>query len=127
MVEEEDLKLGAISLLLEGTLIDELAPLLLEAEILRHTMRAKTVDGQDATHNFLSGTEDQLLVELQEVEPVLCLSGLVVDGLQELPDDIDDLWQGLLVRVVVWRVFEDRPQEQRIPSKPGSGLGQVPI
>ena len=34
MVEKEDLKLGAVSLLLERTLIDELSPLLLEAKIL---------------------------------------------------------------------------------------------
>ena len=34
MVEKEDLKLGAVSLLLERTLIDELSPLLLKAKIL---------------------------------------------------------------------------------------------
>lgn len=91
MVEEEDLQLGAVSLLLERTLIDELAPLLLEPEILPHTMRGDKTDGQDTTHNFLSRTEDQLLVKLQEVEPVLGLPGLVVDGLQEVSDDVDDL------------------------------------
>ena len=45
MVEEEDLQLGAVSLLLERTLIDELAPLLLEPEILPHTMRGDKTDG----------------------------------------------------------------------------------
>ena len=60
----------------------------------------------DSTHHLFTGAEHQLLVELEEVEPVLRLAGLGVDGVQELSDNLDDFRQGILVRIVVRGMLE---------------------
>ena len=41
------------------------------------------------SYHLFTGPEDELLVQLQEIEPVLRLTGLGVDGLQELADNLD--------------------------------------
>ena len=51
-------------------------------------------------------SEDELLIELQQTEPVLRLAGLGVDGVQELSDNLDDFRQGILVGIVVRGMLE---------------------
>ncbi len=94
VIEEENLQLGAFALraaaLLERTFEDELSLLVAETQI----------DG-------FALLEDQLLVELSECEAILALSGLYVDLGEELFDNLDDLGDRLLVRVVFRGILVD--------------------
>ena len=78
-------------------------------------------------YNFLSLTEDKLLVELKEVEAVLCLTGFRVDGLQEFADSLDDLGQHCLIWVVFWRVLGHSLEKKRIPGETRCRLRYVAV
>ena len=60
-------------------------------------------------------SEDELLIELKEVEPVFRFTCLGVDSLQELANYPDDLRQRNLVRIVLWRVLEHGLEQERVP------------
>ena len=60
----------------------------------------------DANH-LLSRPIHQLLVELQQVEPVFGLSSFHVHLAEELPDHDDGLRKTLLIGVVFGRMFID--------------------
>lgn len=79
------------------------------------------------THDCLAVLEDELLVELREVEPVLALARLDVDLCEELADELDDLGDRDLVRVVVGRLLERRFEEKRVPGEARRRLGQVAV
>lgn len=78
-------------------------------------------------YHLLAWAEHQLLVELEEVEAVLRLTGLGVDSLQELAHDLDRFGQSNLVRVLCWRVFQDGLEQEGVPSQTSSRLGQVAV
>lgn len=67
------------------------------------------------TYHLLSRTEHKLLVELEEIESVLRLTSLGIDGLQELADNLDDFGQRGLIWVVLRRMLQHGLQEQWIP------------
>lgn len=64
---------------------------------------------------MFTSSEDELLIELKEVEPVLRFTCLGVDSLQEIANDRNDLRQRDLVRVVLWRVLEYGLEQERVP------------
>lgn len=74
------------------------------------------------THHLFTTLEQQLLIKLEEVEPVLRLPCLGVDGLQELTHNLDDLRQCHLVRVIFRSVFQDSFEEKRVPGETGRRL-----
>ena len=81
----------------------------------------------DSAHHLFAGAEHQLLVKLEEVEPVLRLTCLGVDGLQELANDLDDLGQRGLVWVVLGSMLEHGFQQERIPRQTRRRLRQVAV
>ena len=114
MVEEVDGELGALALssaaLLERALVDHLALLVPESEVDR-----------------LAVLEDELLVKLGEIEPVLALAGLDVDLGEELAHELDHLGQDELVRVVIRRVLEARLEQKRVSREARRRLGEVAV
>ena len=72
-------------------------------------------------------TEDELLIKLKEIEPVLRFTCLRVDGLQEIANDLDDLRQCLLIRIVLWRVLEYGLEQKWIPRQTRRRLRQVAV
>lgn len=79
------------------------------------------------THDGLSVLEDELLVQLSEVEPVLALARLDVDLCEELADELDHFRDCDLVRVVVGRLLERRLEQERVARQARRRLGQVAV
>ena len=79
------------------------------------------------SYHLFTGPEDELLVQLQKVEPVLRLTCLGVDGLQKLANDFDDLRQRSLVGVVLGSMLEHGFQQERIPRQTRCRLRQVAV
>lgn len=137
MVKQEDLELGTLALrspsLLQRALEDELPLLVTQSEVLqrpvsRRSVRLVSLPKDCAhTHDCFAVLEDELLVELGEVEPVLALASLDVDPRKELANELDDLRQGDLVRVVVGGVLQAGVEQQRVSSESGRRLGQVAV
>ena len=119
MIKQEHHKLSAVALsataLLQSILIDELTALLFQSEVLvwRGKLNAAT-QGTGSSHHLFTRPEDELLVELQEVEPILRLTSLGIDSLQEFADDPDDLRQRGLVWVVFRRMLQHSLKKQGI-------------
>ena len=59
----------------------------------------------DQTYYILPGPIYQLLIQLHQAEPVLRLASLDVHFPEELADHCNE---GLLVRVILWRVLVER-------------------
>lgn len=76
---------------------------------------------------MLVRSENKLLVQLKQIETVLCFARLLVDGFEEAADDFDHLRQCSFVRIVVRCVLEDGFEEQRIPSKSCGRFCQISI
>ena len=56
----------------------------------------------DQTYYILPGPIYQLLIQLHQAEPVLCLASLDIHFPEELTDHCNE---GLLVWVILWRVL----------------------
>ena len=114
VVEEEHLQLGALALraaaLLERTLVDHLAILVAQAEV-----------------DLLVLLEDELLIELGEVEPVLAPARLEIDLAEELAHELDDAGQHRLVGVVVGRLFEHGLEQERVSRQARRRLAEVGV
>ena len=81
MVEEEDLQVAAVSLPpapLQVTLIDELTAFFLQSKVLLNGSlgQFEATLGLQTTYDFLPGTENKLLVQLKQAEPVFGLPAL---------------------------------------------------
>ena len=79
------------------------------------------------TNHFLPRLKHQLLIQLQQIEPILRLARLRIDLGQELADHLHHLRQHVLVRAVVRGVLEHGFEQEGVPRETGGGLGQVGV
>ena len=67
------------------------------------------------TYHLFTRTEQKLLLQLQQIEPILRTARLEVDLSQELAYKCDDLRYLLLISGLVWCLLEHSFEEQRVP------------
>ena len=83
--------------------------------------------GSTGTHNRLVRTEDELLLQLSEFKDVFGFPALDVDLCEKPSDHFDRFWEITLVRTIIWRVFEDRFEQQWVSAQSRRRLGQVSV
>ena len=76
---------------------------------------------------MLSWPKHELLVQLEKIEAILRPTSFDIDFPQELANEADDLWQRLLIRIVVGRMLQYSLQEQRVTSETRGWFRQVTV
>lgn len=132
VVEQEDLELGALALrptaFLERSLVDDLALLVSQSQVLiSHRQQHLNSLNKEETHDGLSILEDELLIELREIEPILTPPRLDVDLGEELAHKFDDLGQRHLVAAVLGGVLEAGFEEKGVSSESGRRFREVSV
>ena len=122
MIKEEQLDVAVVRLrastALKVTLIDKLAPLFPQPKILRNQISAHLCSNSKpiVTHHLFSRSEDELLVQLEQVEPIFSLPTFDIYFGQEVLHDCDHLGKLCLVWIVRRSVFKDHIKKERISS-----------
>jgi hypothetical protein len=76
---------------------------------------------------LLTRTEQELLFQLQQVEPVLRSACLKIDVGKKLADERHDPGYILFVRAPFRRLFQHGLKEQRVAGETGRWLGEIRV
>src|SRR6266702_2860576 len=80
-----------------------------------------------STHHLLTRTEQELLLQLQQVEPVLRTARLEIDLGKKLAYKRDNLWYVLFVGALFGCLFQHGLKEQRVARKTSRRFCQIRV
>ena len=121
VIKQEHLKISTIALctttFLQRAFVHQFTSLLLKPQILSKNRAQSPLPAQiktENTYDSFARTEYELLIQLQQVEPILRLATLEVNLSQELANNLDRLGNNGLVWIVIGRILQYNPKQEWI-------------